>query len=672
MPRFQAGRRAPTRGADLGLFPGIAVEQTSPRRGKRPDRDSNHEPGAGLSDKVGSGGFRATCGVSAKCSIPRITPMGRGPRNNLPQKCVTCARDVRRKGHRHTRLRAPLVQGRLIPLPTRPNPALSSRWPLRLPTFTSILDAMWKRADERPDAIALEYVSDRAGDLRLSRSEICQRTAECAARLEAEGVRPGDVILIAVDHGVRQIELFLGALHAGATPCLFPALAPRLDPAAFADRLANAAERLQPRVVVSDRAGFLERRVGHSIDAAALFDQPAPEGSPRRDASRSSPAFVQLSSGSTGRQKAIPIGHEAVLALVAARNTAFQVTASDVVVNWVPLYHDLGLVSSVLAPLISGLPSVLMSPVEWLARPAMQLKAVHRHGGTMCTMPNFAIGYCARRIRDEEMEGVRLDSWRLLVNGAEPVEQQTFELFARRFERYGFSRRAFATGYGLAEHTLTVTLSPLGTMPTTDHVNRRSLQLGRRAVPDHGEGAMVIVSCGRALDQVDLQIRSAEGHSLADRQVGEVFVRSPYVFGGYYKDPKRTAEVLRDGWLATGDLGYTVGGELFICGRLKDLIIVGGMNVSAEDVELVSSRAPGLKAGRVAAFGVPDSRTGTEMVVIVAERAAGAESVDDRVITTGVRRLLRRELDVVAGSVDLVPASWIVKTSLRPSSMWCS
>ena len=394
---------------------------------------------------------------------------------------------------------------------------------------------MWKRADERPDAIALVYVSDRTGDLRLSRSEICQRTAECAARLEAAGVRPGDVTLIAVDHGVRQIELFLGALHAGATPCLFPALAPRLDPAGFADRLANAAERLQPNVVVSDRAGFLEGRAGHFIDATSLFGRPAPDGSSARHAGRPSLAFVQLSSGSTGRQKVIPIAHGAVLDLVTARHRAFQVTASDVVVNWVPLYHDLGLVGSVLAPLISGLPSVLMSPVEWLARPAMQLQAVHRHAATMCTMPNFAFGYCARRIRDEELEGVRLDSWRLLVSGAEPVDPEAFEFFARRFERYGFSRRAFATGYGLAEHTLTVTLSPLGTVPTTDHVNRRSLQFERRAVPDQGEGATVIVSSGRCLDHVDLQIRSAEGHTLADRQVGEVFVRSPYVFGGYYR-----------------------------------------------------------------------------------------------------------------------------------------
>jgi acyl-CoA synthetase (AMP-forming)/AMP-acid ligase II len=539
-------------------------------------------------------------------------------------------------------------------------------------TVTSILDAMWKRADEHPDATAIVYVSDRAGDLLVSRSGICQRTADTAARLEAEGVRPGDVTLIAVDHGVRQIELFLGALHVGATPCLFPALAPRLDPAGFAARLANAVARLQPRFVVSDRADFLEGRAVRSIDATSLFTRSAPDATPRVDTSRSSLAFVQLSSGSTGRQKVIPISHGAVLDLVTARHKAFQVTDSDVVVNWVPLYHDLGLVGSVLAPVISGVPSVLMSPVEWLARPVMELQAVHRYQATMCTMPNFAISYCARRIRDEELEGVRLDSWRLLVSGAEPVDPDAFELFARRFERCGFNRRAFATGYGLAEHTLTVTLSPLGTTPTIDRVDRRRLQLERRAVADGGPSSMAIVSCGRALDQVELQIRSAEGHSLGDREVGEVFVRSPYVFGGYLNDPERTAAVLQNGWLATGDLGYLVNGELFVCGRLKDLIIVAGLNVSAEDVETVASRAPGLQAGRLAAFGVPDSRTGSEMIVVVAERASGVTAVDDEAITSEVRRLVRRELEVAVGRVDLVPAAWIVKTTSGKNARWAT
>lgn len=537
---------------------------------------------------------------------------------------------------------------------------------------TSLVEALRERADEAPDATALVYVSEKRGDVRITRADLVGRAIDCAGRFADRGLRPGDVTLLAVDHGIAQIVLFLGALHVGATPCLFPALAPKLDPSGFADRLANAVARLDPAAIVSDQHGFAPETRARSIDSVELMAGAPGSSIPSPSLDRRSLAFLQLSSGSTGRQKVVPITHGAVLDLARGRGRAFRVTDTDAAISWVPLYHDLGLVGGVLAPLVLGIPSVLMSPFEWLARPAMQLQAVHRHRATMCTMPSFALSYCARRIKDSDLEGVDLASWRLLIASAEPIPPHVFDLFAGRFARWGFRREALATSYGLAEHTLTVTLSDLDKPPRMEQVNRRLLQAERRAEPESASAdAIQLMSTGKPLQGVEIEIRSPDGAALPERRVGEICLRSPYVFDGYLNDDSRTRETLREGWLATGDLGYLSDGELFVCGRLKDLIIVAGMNVSAEQVESVVARVKGVKAGRVTAFGMPDDRTASEMVVVVAERAEG-EVVSDEALIASMRAAIKRELEVTPGCVELVPANFVVKTTSGKNARWAT
>jgi fatty-acyl-CoA synthase len=539
----------------------------------------------------------------------------------------------------------------------------------------SVIDAILARCDEQPDRPALVIVGGDGRETTLSRRAIADRLLAYSNVLRRRGVDRGDIVMLAPDHGADLVALVLGAMHAGAVPCIFPALAPKLDAAAYARRLRHAVEQLAPALIVS-RRGFAIHRddavSGFDIaDVESLNDDAADaDAACRCEPRHHDCAFIQLSSGSTGRQKAVPVTHTAILNLVAARNRALQMTPDDVIVGWVPLYHDLGIVGDVLTPLLSGVTGVVISTFYWLTRPVALMEAVHRHRGTVCTMPNFAFTYCASRIQDRQMDGLDLSHWRVLCNAAEPIRPDSFTAFADRFAPWGFRREAFISGYGLAENTLTVTMSPLGGPPRTDLVDRRTLYERQRAVPSSdGDGAVAVVSCGVALDNVTLQIRSPRGAVLPERQVGDVTISSDSLFDGYLGDRDASAEALRDGWLYTGDIGYTVDGELYLCGRKKDLILVGGVNICAEDVERIVSRAPGLRPGRLVAFGVPDDQRGSERIVVIGELAddAGLGVAD---VEREVRLRVKQELDVAVSHVEFVPAGWITKTTSGKIARW--
>jgi acyl-CoA synthetase (AMP-forming)/AMP-acid ligase II len=285
-------------------------------------------------------------------------------------------------------------------------------------------------------------------------------------------------------------------------------------------------------------------------------------------------------------------------------------------------------------------------------------------------MPNFAFTYCARRIQDEQMNGLDLGHWRVLCNAAEPIRPDSFTAFLDRFSRWGFRSEALISGYGLAENTLTVTMAPLGRLPRTDWVDRTTIQELQRASPRaEADGGMPVVSCGVPLNNVQLQIRSASEDVLPDRQVGEVVIRSNCLFDGYFRDSGATAESLRDGWLYTGDLGYIVDGELYVCGRKKDLIIVGGVNVCAEDVERSVSRIGGFRSGRIVAFGVPDREHGSEKIVVLGE-LSDEIGQDPGEIERDVRRRVKQELDIAIAHVEFVPAGWIAKTTSGKIARW--
>jgi acyl-CoA synthetase (AMP-forming)/AMP-acid ligase II len=281
-------------------------------------------------------------------------------------------------------------------------------------------------------------------------------------------------------------------------------------------------------------------------------------------------------------------------------------------------------------------------------------------------MPNFALHHCARAVRDSEIEGVDLASWKSVVSGGEMVREASLRLFYRRFSPYGLRETALQAGYGMAENVEGITTSTKGTRLRADWIRRGKLQQDGRAMPtDPGaEDAIAIVPCGVPLPGTEVSIVDEEGHPLPDRTVGEIVVRGTYCMsGGYYLDPTATADAHRDGWFLTGDLGYLAGGLLHPCGRKKDVIIVGGHNIQPEDVEDIAAEDPAIAPGRVVAFGVSDDRSGTERIVVVWELRGELDASGRRALEDRFRRRVVGALGVVASEVRFVERGWVVKTS---------
>jgi fatty-acyl-CoA synthase len=375
-------------------------------------------------------------------------------------------------------------------------------------------------------------------------------------------------------------------------------------------------------------------------------------------------ALIQYTSGSTGNPKGVLLTHANLLANLRALGHALAIRRNDVVVSWLPLYHDMGLIGAWLGALYFAAPLAVMSPLVFLSRPSRWLRAIHAHGGTISPAPNFAYDIAVRKIPDSEIDGLDLSSWRLALNGSEAVSPETIQMFTERFAPYGFRAEAMSPVYGLAESSVGLTVPLLGRGPRVDHVLREPFERHReiQPAPPDAPRPLRFVSCGRPIPDHDIRIVDEAGHTRGERVEGRVQFRGPSVTSGYYRNPDATAAAFVGEWMDSGDFGYRADGELFITGRRKDLIIRGGRNFTPQEVEELVGTVPGVRQGCVAAFGVADPAVGTERLVVVAE----AREPD-----VSRHRPLRR--DVVARTIDaigvppdevlIVPPGRVLKTS---------
>ncbi len=373
-------------------------------------------------------------------------------------------------------------------------------------------------------------------------------------------------------------------------------------------------------------------------------------------------AFLQHSSGTTGLQKGVALSHTAVLNQIAAYSQAIALNERDVIVSWLPLYHDMGLIAGFLLPLVQGIPLVLMSPFDWVQHPALLLKAIHHHQGTLCWLPNFAYNHMARRIRQRDKEGLSLASMRLFINCSEPVRHESHQLFLEKFAANGATPEMLGVSYAMAENTFAVTQTPPGIPARLDVVDRVSLEesgYARPAAPEQPQ-AVVKVSCGPTVAGTAVVALSPNGHPLPDRQVGELAIRSPYMLTEYHNRPD--LDPFHDGWFRTGDRGYLADGEVYVIGRSKDLIINAGKNVYPQDVEAIVNEVAGVHAGRAVVFGVPDEREGTELIAVVAETRT-TDAAERQAIAKAIRQEVVRQSTVTVSFVSLVDRGWLIKTS---------
>ncbi len=370
-------------------------------------------------------------------------------------------------------------------------------------------------------------------------------------------------------------------------------------------------------------------------------------------------AILQFTSGSTAEPKGVVLPQRVLGANLDAIVVAGDLQPDDVFVSWLPLYHDMGLVGLLTVPMTTGRSLVLGAPQDFLGAPSRWMQWLSDHRGTVTAGPNFSWVLATRALR--RMDGLDLSHLRIALNGAEPVDPRTVHAFLDAGERFGLRPGSAFPAFGMAE------LGIAGTFPVplegmrTDPVDLRVLESERYAAPapTDGEGTREFVRLGRPVPGLEIKVVDpASGHALRDREVGELEIRGTSVTPGYYRDPDATAALFRDGWLRTGDLAYLLDGELVICGRIKDVIIIGGRNVFPEDVERAVAEVEGVRAGNVIAFGVDGSK-GREQMVVVAESKA-----DD---TDAVKRLVHHRAMEAAGApphdVVLVSPGTLPKTS---------
>jgi 1-acyl-sn-glycerol-3-phosphate acyltransferase len=542
-------------------------------------------------------------------------------------------------------------------------------WPREAETIT---EAFAWHVEHHPDVTTIRLLTSGPGHVEeLSYRTLARQAAAAAGGLLAEGLDHGDRVALMLPSGREYFIAFLGTLLAGGVPV---PIYPPARPSELEDHLGR-----QARLLDNAGAGLLVT-VPEARVAARLLRSHVPSlGSIQTvdtltDAGRGAHhlpavaaddvALIQYTSGSTGDPRGVVLTHAQILANVHSMGEAVDVDTDDVFVSWLPLYHDMGLIGAWHASLLFGFPLVLLSPLEFLARPASWLETISRYAGTISAAPNFAYQSCVDRIGDTELAGLDLTSWRVAINGSEPVSASTLEQFVDRFGACGFRREAMCPAYGLAEVGVGLTSTPPGRGPRIDTVVLASLEGSGRAEPaaPGRAGSIPVVGCGVPFPGYELRVADRRGKPLPERREGMVSCRGPSAAGGYFANDAASTALWHEGWLETGDLGYLSEGELFLTGRAKDLVIRGGRNIHPEELELALGELDGVRRGGVAVVAGNDPQHATERLVVVAECDLHAPSARAALKA----EITRRAVDLLGAPPDdvvLAPIGAIERTS---------
>jgi 1-acyl-sn-glycerol-3-phosphate acyltransferase len=535
-------------------------------------------------------------------------------------------------------------------------------------TLIEVLDWHLERHADRRHLTLLQ--DDSTVISTLTYGELARAARDAAAGLIARDIMPGDRVALMLPTGIDFFVAFFAILYAGAVPVpVYPPM--RLTQIEeYARRqagiLRNSGARLLITVPEGLRLGSLLRTLVVTLEAvesvARLSAAPAHAALPNvRDSAAT--ALIQYTSGSTGDPKGVVLSHANVLANIRAIGRAINASSADVLVSWLPLYHDMGLIGAWLGCLYFGAPFYVMSPLTFLARPQSWLWAIHRFRGTISAAPNFAFELCLSKIDDAALAGLDLSSLRIVANGAEPVSVHTLQRFIERFGRYGFRREAMAPVYGLAECAVAVTMPPPNRPPLIDRISRKALSLRGVAEKSADErDVMEVVACGQPLPGHEVRILDDLGHELGERREGRLQFRGPSATSGYFNNEAKTRELFYDGWIETGDRAYIADGDLFITGRIKDIVIRAGQHIYPHEVEEAVGNVPGLHKTAVAAFGITDAATGTERLVVAAE-ADAADALTREALRTRAQQAVIDAIGMAPDEVVLVPPGTVPKTS---------
>ncbi len=523
------------------------------------------------------------------------------------------------------------------------------------PRFPTLVAAVEDAAKADP-TLGFRFVSEegvpgfggaQTSEASYSYTALERASARYGGALQALGLEKGDRVALILPTNEDFVLCFFGALRAGIIPVpIYPPLGlGQLQQ--YLDNTRHIVAKSGARALVT--SGQIKRLLGTVQESSPALEQVVAVEAIRESLEPLSPvkiepddvAFLQFTSGSTSRPKGVTLTHANLMANIKCIMTdGLQMKPGDVGVSWLPLYHDMGLIGFVLAPLVYRTPIVYLPPLLFLKRPVSWFQAVTRHKGSIAYAPNFAYALCVKRIRERDLEGIDLSSWRVAGCGAEPIRPETLEAFGATFGKVGFRKEALLPSYGMAESSLAISFTELFEGMKTISVDGDTLwgeNTARHVAPEEA-GAVRLVSCGKQFPLHEVRIFAPDdalsATPLAEDRVGEIRIKGPSVMPGYWEDAERTRETFASGWLRTGDLGFLHDEHLFICGRSKELIIVNGRNYYPQDIEWEAGHVEGVRKGNVIAFGARDPsgiERDRERVVIafeVQEAPKGLEGAD--------------------------------------------
>jgi len=517
-----------------------------------------------------------------------------------------------------------------------------------------------------PDRIACTFISSGRAEA-ITFGELYRRSLAYAAQFSEQGVKPGDLILVILQHTPHLFYSYLGAILAGAIPSFMPFPSPKQRAQLYWADHETLFHRIEPRLIVT-----YERNLSDAQASIADFSIPtliagdeilSVPGDPEIEYAgfSSSPddvACLQHSSGTTSLKKGVMLTHRAIIDEVAAYSRAIDFGPSDSIASWLPLYHDMGFIACFMTSMLEGTHLVQLDPFEWTIRPHILLEAMQEYRTTFCWLPNFAFSHIVNAAPAQGHWD--LSAVRAIIDCSEPCKKETFDRFVRRFGGCGIRLETLQVSYAMAENVFAVTQTSIDRPVRVATLDAGTFSSGR-AEPAHPSGpAISVVSCGHPVDGVEVRVWDEHSNAVPDGIIGEIAVASPFLFTGYYKLPEKTRERLRGGWYATGDMGFILEGELFVTGRIDDMIIVNGRNYYAHEIEAIVNSVPFLLPGRNVAIGVDDARSDATSVVVLAECTA---ECDTDLAGREVRRMILERLGLAIHSLVALPAGELVKTT---------
>jgi acyl-CoA synthetase (AMP-forming)/AMP-acid ligase II len=492
----------------------------------------------------------------------------------------------------------------------------------------------------------------RGEEYALTNRQVLDRGLAIGQCLRDSGLVIGDLVIIVLEHCADLYPCFLGCMIRGFVPAFMPPLTVKQDPEIFRRSMAALFSRTTPAAVITslssrDHVPTGSYKVLHieEIASTAWHDAGEVAGGLLRDLPETAyaTAFLQHSSGTTGLKKGVMLSHQAVMEQIRLYAGSIGVVPGDVVASWLPLYHDMGLITSFLLPTVIGNPIVSLDALEWVARPTMLLDYMERYRAAFVWLPNFAYHHVSRAAK-----GTRrwdLTAVKAVINCSEPCRAGTFEQFAERFAEMGIDQTKLQVCYAMAENVFAVSQTALG------------------AVPKHGGTAAtgLFLSCGKPVPGVEVEIRDTDGVPVMAGVLGEICIRSTTLFQGYFRQPDVTAERLRGGWFHTNDLGCIEAGELFVLGRVDDLLIINGKNLFAHEIEDLLTGLAGMIPGRALACTDFDPRMGATRLLILGEPEN--EDTDTKALEAEIRRVVLAQTGIFPGAVHFLPRGFLVKST---------